>query len=1008
MSEKDLRRYLTVLYGLLHDAGKPVRRYLVRYGEGLEPDVGPYADLLKRVGVGEHGPKRHDEISDALFKWFLGTLPDPVTKERILVIIKEVDPIAAVERGVEAGPRFKELSSKIQELLKQLAGRYGPDYTPMITPLWVLKLVNYCTGPCAAKEELIEGFKKSLLAKLMLQINSGDIESCLAGLKRIIESYDLLASPYWLPVKPLSRDAILKLCTMSYGEALKDVSYASVVRDLLEGMLEVKVLFDIGSVKDVDVGVIDTLLSVIRRSFFLVPAAVYGSLLPDTSLYAHSKYVAGLADAEYLSNTYRLLSIDVRGIQRFVSLIVKAGAASKILRGRSLLIELIQDSITRYVLKLFSDLSEASVLTNEGGAVTLVLPNVSDFEARVRVLNEVLLSASIKEFKCDLDFTLAYSEPFDSASCNYLKSLIAGKGFVDVVKSLSECMSRTKALRGAEVLKYVGNPVLLSPDEIKGFDASSKSCIGKDEEQSVCFNEHRKYIEELAPEKFGPGECLDSITHKALVLGHVSRNLLCVIGVHVYIDRAGTVRPEGRAVSDLTRAVAEKLAKISACGRDSSRLYFSIGSKTYGGGRAALVPLPSLGSTYVVISATEPVGHDEGSWRRYWSLISYIASELVYAIASYLKSLSSDVRRELAVSVRVKVVNYPEYFLPVGDEARDLMLKSVKRIREVGGEFGLAFMFTNTYHPVGREGTPKDLDELKLLGMAKVDVDRLGDVKALYSLSPSRLVCLSDLLNIAFGAKAYLYIIDKASKLGSFDVIILYGGGDDIAFYGEWSDVIEFVDDIIKTVAEEVIRPLTVSAGVVLAGVKIPVLEIYRDVVSEYLESKAKAIRNSIALNLNIRRLTKCGVVESLPPFRGAWGFDDDWNYRSLVEVARVTRDLSKLLNYGVPMRLLYTLTSLAARATDLVGLRDSTEVLTSKARLLVAYAELWSRSPTKEGLIRLNDFLRSIVGYTLPKYPSSSVSADKVINILSKAAPVLNMLLLSLKFAHTTSAIGK
>ncbi|MCD6429013.1 MAG: hypothetical protein J7L12_05335 [Desulfurococcales archaeon] len=72
-----------------------------------------------------------------------------------------------------------------------------------------------------------------------------------------------------------------------------------------------------------------------------------------------------------------------------------------------------------------------------------------------------------------------------------------------------------------------------------------------------------------------------------------------------------------------------------------------------------------------------------------------------------------------------------------------------------------------------------------------------------------------------------------------------------------------------------------------------------------------------------------------------------------------MARDLSKFLNYGVPMMLLHTSASLAAGVAELVGLEDGAEVLTSKARLLVAYAELWSRSSTKEGLVRLNDYLR-------------------------------------------------
>jgi len=1002
----ELSRYLVTLYALLHDVGKPIRRYLVRYKNGLEGEIKEFMDQIIKVGVKGGTIRSHDEISDSIISILIGVLPRPDVKEAILRIVKEVDPLAAIERGIYTRSWFKDIAERIQNLYKSLAGKYDPNSTPMITPLWILDIADYKTGPCTPIRDLIDNIKNTLLVKIFSKIDEGDGEGTIKYLSELVKSKRFFDKDknYWLPVKSLSRDTILRLKLKPYDKAVNDVNYRAVVYDLISDLLKVKDLFDIRGTKDIDVGILDTILNVLKKSTFLVPSAVYGTILPDISLYSHSKYVAGLANAEfYKPNSYRLVSIDINGIQKFISLVIKVGAASKILRGRSLLVELIQDSISRLTLKVFNNLDESSIFISEGGVITLLVPNIKDFEDKfVRNIRNILIKASINEFKLDLGFTISYSKEFSKEDCNYLKSIVTGRGFIEVNDSLSISMARSKAIRNSLTLEHLGKRVIIVPDMIKEFDSSNKTLILKDEPYSICYDEDIEYLESLAPGKFSQGECLDSLNHRALVLGHVARNLMGIVGIYMYEVSGDGIIPAKDHIRELSRELSKCFGRHSGVAEDKAihRLFFEFVVSEIGKMRLGIIPLPSLGTVYIAISNVETLKHDVKSWMKYWTLIAYVIREITSLIRNYLKSRNNS----LSVSIRVKIVNYPEYFLPMGD-VKDIIKKCIRNVRDANGDIGFEFMFTNTYHPVVNDGGIRflDIEELSLLGVAKVDADRLGDVKRLYSLSPSRLATLSELLNIAFGAKTYLHLVDKAEKLGRFNVVILYGGGDDVAFYGEWSDVIEFAKDVIIEITRKLLAPLTVSSGIILERVKVPILETYKDAVINYLEGKAKSLRNSIAINLDVRRPGPCGLVGILPPYKGAWGKEDDWDFEALSRLSLVFRNPKEFLRLSIPMRVLYTLATLASKASEVLSATESTASLLKKAEILISYAQLWARSPSRENLEKLNEFLDKVIKHKLPEYPSAGVKGDEVINTLAKASPLLNTLILALRLSLRT-----
>jgi CRISPR-associated protein Csm1 len=134
---------------------------------------------------------------------------------------------------------------------------------------------------------------------------------------------------------------------------------------------------------------VETLVYVLRSVATFVPAAVYGVKVPDTSLYAHSILAAALAST---GGEFVLVGLDVGKIQDYIKRAGTTRGAMSILRGRSLMINLLQrvavmrliDQINR---RVGGDVATwANVLLDAGGEVVLVLPNVDGLD---EILNDL-------------------------------------------------------------------------------------------------------------------------------------------------------------------------------------------------------------------------------------------------------------------------------------------------------------------------------------------------------------------------------------------------------------------------------------------------------------------------------------------------------------------------------------------------------------------------------------------------------------------------------------------
>jgi CRISPR-associated protein Csm1 len=135
---------------------------------------------------------------------------------------------------------------------------------------------------------------------------------------------------------------------------------------------------------------VETLVYVLKSVATFVPAAVYGVKVPDTSLYAHSIFAAALAST---GGEFVLVGLDVGRVQGYMKRAGMTKGAMAILRGRSLMINLLQRVAARWLIKQVNkklnsnDVATwANVLLDTGGEVLLILPYVEGLEELLQEL----------------------------------------------------------------------------------------------------------------------------------------------------------------------------------------------------------------------------------------------------------------------------------------------------------------------------------------------------------------------------------------------------------------------------------------------------------------------------------------------------------------------------------------------------------------------------------------------------------------------------------------------
>ena len=196
-----------------------------------------------------------------------------------------------------------------------------------------------------------------------------------------------------------------------------------------------------------------------------IPAATVGRVVPDVSLYDHSKTTAALASAIYLyhqqtqsmniekvrnynDRKFLVVTGDFYGIQSFI--FSEGGstnkASAKLLRGRSFAVSLISELAADMLCREL-ELTTSSIVLNAAGKFTVIAPNTETARGKIKVVEERINAWLINAFFGECTLGISYVE----ASCGDFTS----NKFGDLWDALAREVVRKKFSR-IDLEKYGG------------------------------------------------------------------------------------------------------------------------------------------------------------------------------------------------------------------------------------------------------------------------------------------------------------------------------------------------------------------------------------------------------------------------------------------------------------------------------------------------------------------------------------------------------------------------
>jgi len=849
MSTRDLARI--AVCALLHDIGKPLLRYKLRrlQKERREKELGD-VELRNLFEKWAEEGERHEDFSRYVEEWFgegrlkceLKELEEP---------IRRADRLAAAERGV-AGEyeELRKVWNNVEDRVNvQIWGRgprrYTHHVTPLLSPLWFLKLTKHyedSLGPSLDgrlkkfdSEGALNGITNEL-DPIHRSIKERDWSRLADELAKLLKK--LIGEGLWYPVKPLAdADTVVNLKTYKYDEALEKSSYADVVEYTLRSLRAIKSIYSSRGHLRVTPGLADTLNEFFRFLYVFVPSAVFITVAPDINLYSHSRLVAAYATTLSFGGDPRLLVVDARGIQSFVAAPVKAKAASRVIRGRSLLVELTADSLIEAILALMGDLPRLNVIVDKGGTVEILVPDISGINERLKKLDEYI--ERVEGEVRGLRWSIAISDPLRREEGDLGR----------VLEALEASLARRKVSDEAKVLG-----LRIKLDELEGFDAITGEPVTKSEVGNEpgrlgfrVDGELKEYSSLISGGKLEEGDLVSHVTHLSLAIGTCARNLKAIVSIYTYKQQQlDLLEPDSSTAIRVLERLGQQFSSMTRVRYTAKRLLYKLerdGSSV----NIVIVPIASLGSLHVLIAITGPETGSEATRAGAHSDTSILHEVLGEVLEAVKQALRGVLGEGVRVRVRVKFVNTLLEDLLAHIESRRVSeaIRSLLELPESSGglsgssvDVSIGSFFTGTYHPT-IEGELKDLENFDLIALAKADVDHLGDVRLIlarlpepFGFSPSRLVSFSDLLAINIIGLTHIL-----AERGGRDVIMLYAGGDDIAFYGELLAVLGFLNEVYQRVLRN-LHPLSLTSSVAVEKYRFPVLELYTRVVEQLRKLK--------------------------------------------------------------------------------------------------------------------------------------------------------------------------
>lgn len=523
-----------------------------------------------------------------------------------------------------------------------------------------------------------------------------------------------------------------------------------------------------------------------------IPAATVGKVVPDVSLYDHSKTTSALASAIYLyhqqngnmkiekikdydDKKFLIVTGDFYGIQNFI--FSEGGstnkASAKLLRGRSFAVSLISELAADMLCREIG-LTPSSIVLNAAGKFTLIAPNTEETKEKIKAVEERINDWLIKNFYGESAIGISFIE----ASCDDFVS----KRFDSLWDKLAKESEKKKYNKIA--LEKHGGEVAGYLDQFNN-ELDKKLCpfCGKRPSDPDMENDSL-----LGDEKSACKICRD----------------------HIYIG-ANLVKAQRIAITTVDADIkGEKLCE------------------------------PIFSEYQVSLDVTGKLGElaNAGTLLKYWDISiakdGNIAKDVTAKfINGYVPKYSKDDETE-------EVINR----LLHGNKSEKTKNELFDMIKE-----GLP----ETFHHIAKWALdPSDKRDkftgIEALGILKADVDNLGLIFAcgLRRQSLSRLATLSRQMNNYFS----IYLPHLLGKTDEFrNIYTVFAGGDDLFLIGPWNRIIDFALFLNTSFNEYVCgnREITISSGISINKPGEPIPSISERAEDALKKSKGNG-RDSITL----------------------------------------------------------------------------------------------------------------------------------------------------------------
>lgn len=234
----------------------------------------------------------------------------------------------------------------------------------------------------------------------------------------------------------------------------------------------------------------------LQKYTWCVPASIYDSdrksrHYPDISLFDHSRVLAMIATSLYdywketniyldfndlkQKNFLLMIEGDIGGIQKFIYNIgktqgIEGFSVSKALRGRSFIVSMIPELISRHILKELN-YPITNILYVGGGKFQLIIGNTQNNIQRLKEIENKLNKFMFEKFYGELSLSLVYKE----FSGNYL--LGEEKFFSDLIDEVQILLDEKKKRKFGEIL---------AKEYLENSKSICKSCKTAPAEKDIC------------------------------------------------------------------------------------------------------------------------------------------------------------------------------------------------------------------------------------------------------------------------------------------------------------------------------------------------------------------------------------------------------------------------------------------------------------------------------------------------------------------------------------------